>query len=343
MDTWPDLSVVMPAVDEALHLPAALAAVTAQDYPGRLEVVVAVGPSTDHTRRVARQVCDDDPRVRVVDNVDGSTPAGLNRAIEASTGAVVARVDAHAELAPGYLRRAVELLHETGAGNVGGVQRAVGAEPFQRAVAAAMGSKFGTGDARFHYGGPPGPVDTVYLGVFRREALAEVGGFDESLLRNQDYELNIRLRRAGWEVWFHPDLEVVYRPRRTVAALAEQYFQYGRWKRLVADRDRASLRWRQVVPPVAVAANLAGLAVGIRRPRALAVPLAYLGATLAASAIEAVRQDLPREVALRLPVAFATMHHAWGLGFLRGGADSGSASTGDATTSSGTVPVTAGR
>lgn len=325
MDTWPDLSVVMPAVDEALHLPAALDAVTRQDYPGRLEVVVAVGPSTDHTRRVALEAAEFDDRIRVVDNVDGSTPAGLNRGIEAATGTVVARVDAHAELSPGYLRRAVEVLDETGAGNVGGVQRAVGIEPFQRAVAAAMGSRFGTGDARFHYGGAPGPVDTVYLGVFRRVALDEVGGYDESLVRNQDYELNIRLRAAGWRVWFDPDLEVVYRPRRTVAGLAVQYFQYGQWKRVVAGRHRRSVRWRQVVPPATVVATVAGAALGLRWRAALALPLGYLGATVAASLVEAVDQDLPADVALRLPVAFATMHHAWGLGFLRGGAGAVSA------------------
>ena len=114
------------------------------------------------------------------------------------------RVDGHAELSAGYIRRAVETLRRTGAANVGGVQRAAGTTPFERAVADAMSSRFGTGDATFHYGGTEGPTDTVYLGVFDRAAIEAVGLFDERLLRNQDYELNIRLREAGGVVWFDP-------------------------------------------------------------------------------------------------------------------------------------------
>lgn len=315
---WPRLSVVMPAVDEATTLGPAVHAVLAQDYPRRLQVVVAVGPSSDDTATVAADLAADD-RVVVVDNHGGGTASGLNHAIAAADGDVVARVDGHAELAPGYLRRAVQVLEETGAGNVGGIQRAHGDGGFQSAVAAAMTSPFGTGGARFHHGGDPGSVDTVYLGVFRRQALLDVGGYDEALVRNQDYELNIRLRAAGWTVWFDPDLEVHYHPRRTLRALADQYHQYGRWKRVVVRRHPGSLRPRQVVPPVAVVANLAGLALATRwRPAAL-VPLAYAGATVAASAAEAVRQHLDLPTAARLPLAFAVMHHAWGLGFLRGG------------------------
>ncbi len=317
---WPRLSVVVPAVDEADTLADAVAAVLAQEYPRPVEVVIAVGPSSDATADVAATLAASDDRIEVVANPGGGTAAGLNRAVAHARGSVVARVDAHAELSTGYLRRAVEVLEETGAGNVGGVQRAVGRPGFQAAVAAAMGSRFGTGDARFHYGGDPGPVDTVYLGVFRREALAAVGGYDETLVRNQDYELNIRLREAGWTVWFDPVLEVRYHPRATMRDLADQYHQYGRWKRVVARRHPGSLRWRQVVPPVAVVANLTGLVAALRWRPAAAVPLAYVGATVAASVVEASRQGLDAASASRLPVAFAIMHHAWGLGFLRGGA-----------------------
>lgn len=315
---WPTVSVVLPVRNGAAHLAAAVDAVLAQDYPGALEVVVAVGPSDDDTAGVARRVAAGHRRVTVVDNPSGVTPAGLNRATAAATGSVVARVDAHAELTPGYLRRAVELLAETGAGNVGGIQRAVGTGAFQRAVAAAMTSPYGTGDARFHYGGPPGPTDTVYLGVFRRAALDEVGGFDETLVRNQDYELNHRLRGAGWLVWFDPDLEVVYRPRSTPGALAGQYFQYGQWKREVVRRAPASLRWRQVVAPAAVVANVAGALAGLRWRGLLAVPAAYLAATVAAALVEQRRQHLDAATTARLPVAFAVMHHSWGLGAIVG-------------------------
>lgn len=317
MRCWPTLSVVVPVRDDAEGLPAAMEAVLAQDYPGRLEVVLAIAPSTDGSEAVAARLAAD-PRVRVVPNPAGSTSAGLNRAVAASTGEVVARVDARAVPEPGYLRRAVELLDETGADNVGGVQRAEGTTPFERAVAAAMTSRFGTGDARFHYGGAPGPVDTVYLGVFRRAALERIGGFDETLVRNQDYELNWRLRDTGGMVWFSPDLVVRYRPRGSLRALARQYFEYGRWKREVVRRHPRSLRWRQAVPPVALVVNLAGLASAVRRRwrGAVIVPFGYLTAVAVAAAVAGRALDLVGRT--RLAAVFTTMHHAWAVGFLLG-------------------------
>src|SRR5690606_8696725 len=161
----------------------------------------------------------------------------LNAALRASRGEVVARVDGHSLIPPGYLRRAVEVLLETGADNVVGVQEAVGVTPFEQAVAAAMSSRFGVGDARFHYGGHAGPADTVYLGTFRRSALERVGGYDEALPRAQDADLNHRIRASGGIVWFEPTLRVRYHPRSTLGALARQYFTSGQWRRRVASKD----------------------------------------------------------------------------------------------------------
>ena len=158
----PRLSVIMPVRNEGDHLEAAVAAVLAQRYPGELQLVLAVAPSTDATGSIAQRLAEGDPLITVVDNPSGTTPAALNRAIAVATGDVIARVDAHAELTPGYLEGAVAVLEETGAANVGGIQRAVGTTPMQRAIAAAMSSRFGTGDARFHYGGEPGPIDALF-------------------------------------------------------------------------------------------------------------------------------------------------------------------------------------
>lgn len=313
---WPSVSVVMPVRDDAAHLPDAVAAVLAQEYPRELEVVLGVGPSGDGTETVARELAARDPRVKVVDNPKGVTSAGLNAAIGASTGEVVVRVDGHCELSDGYVRTAVESLEATGADNVGGVQQAEGATVFERAVAAAMTSRFGVGNARFHYGGRPGPADTVYLGVFRRTALERVGGFDETLVRNQDYELNWRLRDTGGLVWFDPRLRVRYRPRPSLRRLARQYFEYGQWKREMLRRHPRSLRLRQTAAPVALVANAAGLVLAaVVSPRWLVVPGAYAAATAAASVV-AGRGDA--RVTARLPAVFATMHGAWGLGFLVG-------------------------
>ena len=313
---YPPVSVVIPVRDDARGLPDAVVSVLSQDYPGTMELILAVGPSSDGTEEVAAGLAARDTRVRVVPNPAGLTAAGLNAGIRASAGEIVARVDGHAELPPGYLTRAVEVIGQTGAVNVGGVQRAEGRTPFERAVAAAMTSRFGVGDARFHYGGKPGPVDTVYLGVFNRDALDEAGGFDEKLVRNQDYELNWRLREAGGTVWFDPGLEVRYRPRPRLTALARQYFEYGQWKREMLRRHPRSLRWRQLAPPVALAANAGGLVLGATASRMfLAAPAAYLAATLASSMVASRGEP---GLALRLPLIFATMHHAWAVGFVLG-------------------------
>ena len=317
MQQWPTVSVVIPVRNGGRDLRRCLDAVLAQEYPGALEVVVAVGPSQDDTEQVAAAAAAADPRVRVVPNPSGTTPAALNAAIAAGSGDVVARVDGHAELPQGYLRTAVETLAATGAENVGGIQAATGHTPFEHAVAAAMTSRFGVGNATFHYGGAPGPTDTVYLGVFRRSALERVGGFDETLIRNQDYELNWRIRQSGGVVWFDPQLRVGYRPRSDLRALARQYFEYGQWKREVLRRHPQSARLRQLVPPAAVLANAGGLALAVAHRRGwLAIPGAYATAALAAAAIAG--RNLPPSTRLRLPAVFAVMHHAWGLGFLRG-------------------------
>jgi succinoglycan biosynthesis protein ExoA len=312
--TWPSVSVVMPVRDEAEQLEAAVAAVLAQEYPGRVQVCLAVAPSRDGTERIARRLAERHDGVAVVDNPAGSTPAGLNAAIGATTGEVIVRVDGHAELSPGYIRRAVETMRRTGAVNVGGIQRAEGVTDFERAVAAAMTSRFGTGDATFHYGGDEGPTDTVYLGVFERVALEAAGGFDDTLARNQDYELNIRLRRAGGTVWFDPALWARYRPRGSLRSVARQYLEYGRWKREVVRRHPSSLRWRQAAPPALVVAVLGSLAAAVVRRGALAVPAAYAAIVVAAAAVAG---RSPREVA-RLAVIFPTMHLSWGAGFLGG-------------------------
>lgn len=311
---WRHVSVVMAVRNEAANLPASVGAILGQRYPGMLDVTVALAPSTDATADVL-DVLAKDARVQVVDNPAAVTPAGLNAAIGATAGQVVVRVDGHAVIPPGYVRRAVELLDETGADNVGGIMAAVGETPFEQAVAAAMSSRFGTGDARFHYGGTAGPVDTVYLGTFRRSTLDRVGGFDETLVRTQDSELNHRIRATGGVVWFSPDLRVRYRPRGSAPELARQYFHYGRWRRVVVRRHPDSLRWRQLVAPATVVACAMGAVLGVTGRRwGWLAPAGYAAGVGAASV--ATGRRLPPDVAVRLPVVFAAMHAAWGVGFL---------------------------
>jgi succinoglycan biosynthesis protein ExoA len=264
---------------------------------------------------VVLPVLNEQRHLRAVRNPTGRTPEGLNRAIGASRHGIVARVDGHAELPPDYLRVAVQTLLGTGADNVGGLMWAEGHSRYERAVARAMTSKLGVGNAPFHVGGGEGPVDSVYLGVFRREALDRVGGYDEEFTRAQDWEMNYRLRRTGGVVWFTPDLRVAYRPRGNPRALGAQYYHYGHWRRQVMRRHPGSVSLRYLAPPAAVIGIAGGVGLGLsgRRIGWLA-PVGYAAFTLAASA--ATGRGLPRRTQLLLPTVFATMQLSWGAGFL---------------------------
>src|SRR5919112_1033518 len=186
--SWPGVSVVMPVLDEERHLAAAVRRVLAQNYPGELEVVLAVGPSRDRTHEIADELVAVDPRIRVVDNPAGRTPHALTLGVAAARHDVVVRVDGHGELTDGYIAKAVQLLEETGAANVGGVMDAQGSSAFEQAVASAYTTRLGLGGSTFHLtSSPAGEAETVFLGVFRKEALRAVGGFDESMHRAQDW------------------------------------------------------------------------------------------------------------------------------------------------------------
>ena len=314
----PKVSVVIPALDAAATIESCLGAVLGQDYPGELEVVVAVGPSVDATGEIVGRLATADPRVRLVGNPDGTTATGLNLAVAASQGPVVARVDAQAVIPQGYLRRAIDSMARTGAANVGGIQNPIGEHGLQRVIATAMASPFGAGPARFRRDGYEGPADTVYLGVFDRAALEQVGGFDEELVRNQDYDLNWRLREAGHVVWLDPELVVDYSPRATIGSLASQYFQYGLWKRQMLRRHPRSIQPRQVVAPLLVVGLIISVVELIRgRLRGLLVPLAYVNSALLV-ARDARTELTSRADRWRMVGVFATMHLAWGAGFLLG-------------------------
>ena len=308
----PSISVILPVLNEETHLEEAVHSILSQDYQGKLEVILAVGPSRDRTLEIAQSISRRDSRVVLVDNPSGRTAAGLNIALNKSQSPVVVRVDGHAHIPNDYITLIVEILNKTGAVNVGGVMAAVGTTPFERAVAGAMRSPLGVGASRFHTGGEAGIVDTVYLGAFRREALIAIGGFDERFTRAQDWELNFRLRENGGVVYFDPRLHVTYRPRSTVQALAKQYFEYGRWRRVVSRRHSGTINYRYLAPPFALVGFTLSLIAGFFLP-ILFIPAAiYLLFVLAASVRIA---SSIREYFLLLTV-IPTMHFAWGAGFI---------------------------
>ena len=308
----PAISVILPVLNEEAHLESAVHSILSQDYQGVIEVILAIGPSRDRTLEIAKELSDKDSRVVLVDSPTGRTAAGLNLALQKSQSPVVVRVDGHAHIPQDYLRLVVEILNATGAVNVGGVMAAVGTTPFERAVAGAMRSPLGVGASRFHTGGEAGEVDTVYLGAFRREALLAIGGFDERFTRAQDWELNFRLRENGGIVYFDPRLHVTYRPRSTVRALAKQYFEYGRWRRVVSRRHSGTINYRYLAPPFALIGFSLSLVAGIFLPILFTPAAIYLLFVLVASIKIATSI---REYLLLLAV-IPTMHFAWGAGFI---------------------------
>jgi succinoglycan biosynthesis protein ExoA len=324
--TLPAVSVVMPVLNEEKHLAESVAAVLGQQYPGGFELVLAIGPSKDRTEAIARELAAADGRITVVPNPTGQIASAMNAAVKAARHEILTRIDAHSMLPEGYLRTAVRTLIDTGAADVGGWMAAEGITPFQSAVAWAMTSPFGVGAAANHTGGDAGPADTVYLGVYRREAIEKVGGYDETMLIAEDWELNYRIRAAGGLIWFTPDLKVTYRPRATLSALAKQQFRYGRWRRVVARRYPETVNRRYLAAPMATALNVLGLLCGIEglipvfpvsfgiAGLGFVIPAVYLGGVTAVAAVFA--RDQPLNVRARLPLALAAMHMCWGAGFL---------------------------
>ncbi|CAN2216198.1 N-glycosyltransferase [Candidatus Nanopelagicaceae bacterium] len=309
----PAVSVILPVLNEEPHLEESVAAILSQDYLGIFEVILALGPSRDRTDEIARALAASDNRVKLVVNPTGKTAAGLNLAIATSISPIIVRVDGHAKIPSNYLSLAVEILRKTGAVNVGGVMAAAGVTNFEIAVARAMRSPLGVGASRFHTGGSAGEVDTVYLGAFRREAINAIGGFDERYTRAQDWELNHRLRKNGGKIYFDPRLQVTYRPRPNLRKLAKQYFQYGRWRRVVSRSHSGTINLRYLAPPFTLIGTVTSLITGLLINPMFYLPAAIYGFFLLISSVliaKSVREFIS------LLAIIPTMHFAWGAGFI---------------------------
>lgn len=320
----PTVSIIVPCLNEQATIRLLLEAIYAQTYPRLdLEVVIADGMSTDGTRAeiAAFAAAHPDLAVTVVDNPPGSIPAALNRAMQQARGDILLRLDAHSMPYPDYVERCVANL-EAGLGeNVGGVWeiRPGGPGWLAESIAAAAAHPLGAGDALYRHATRPAYVDTVPFGAFKRELLALVGFFDESLLTNEDYEFNVRLRRSGGRIWLDPAIRSVYLARPTLGALARQYFRYGFWKWRMLRRYPGSLRWRQGLPPLFVLSLLGGALLAVFLPlfRALlAAEILLYAAVLLTAGLQAAWQRRKVFLAVGLPAAIAVMHFAWGTGFL---------------------------
>lgn len=280
-----------------------------------LEVVVADGRSDDGTHERLQAAAAAEPRLRVVDNPARITPVALNRAIAASHGEVVVRMDVHTRYAPDYVARCAQVLAETGADCVGGAWRPEG----DSAIAAAFRSRFGSGGAASRREDFSGEVDTVYLGAWWRETLLALGGFDEALVRNQDDELNLRIRRRGGRVWQDARIVSHYTPRNSYAALARQFHQYGYWKVAVIRKHGQPAAWRHLAPFAFLLVLLVLALMAFVLPGSLLAAV-WLVALLLLYATAVLANGLVSAPRFLLGVAWATvcMQMAYGSGFARG-------------------------
>ncbi len=313
------VTVLVPARNEEATLGACLDSILAQDYTN-LQVVVVDGASTDGTRDVTLGYADDDPRVELVLNDRANIPASLNLGLDAAKGTWLVRVDAHSVIPSGYVQRAVARLREGEWGGVGGRKSGRGETLQGRAIAVALGSRFGVGNSLYHYGTEEQETDHVPFGSYPVDVIRGLGGWNESLLANEDYEFDLRLREAGYRLLFDPELSIDWKSRQTLSALFSQYHRYGRSKAPVARLHPGSLRARHLVPPALVLYLAAAGVVGLRNPaRGAAMVAPYAGGLIAAAAVAGRR--LPLSERAVLPLAFGSMHTAWGLGFWRGVAE----------------------
>lgn len=317
----PFVSVIVPCRNERAHIDACLESICRQQDVSRgMEILIADGMSDDGTRDVIRRRAALDPRIRMLDNPKRITPTALNTAIRAARGEIVIRMDAHTRYAPNYVRSCVDVLCETGADNVGGPARTEAAGYIQRAVAAAHHSRFSTGGARFHDPNYEGEVDTVFYGCWRRSTLLAIGLFDEELVRNQDDELNFRLKRADGRLWQSPSIRCWYSPRASLAALFRQQRQYGYWKVRVIQKHGRPASIRHLVPVLFTWGLIVGALAGLLHPL-LWIP--YLGALAAYAKLNAVFSISTAaksgwDLLPVLPAVFFIYHVGYGIGFTQG-------------------------
>jgi len=316
--------VIVPCYNEQTTIALLLDALDKQTYPRQyMEVIIADGLSTDGTRQVieAYQLAHPQLKIVVVDNNRRIIPAGLNQAIRSSSGEYIVRLDAHSVPYPDYIERCVTALQAKLGDNVGGVWEIQPARNswMARSIAASASHPLGVGDAYYRYTGSAKPVDTVPFGAFRRTLVDKVGFFDETLLTNEDYEFNVRIRQANGQVWLDPAIRSIYFARPTWASLLRQYWRYGFWKGQMLRRYPHTLRWRQALPPLFVVSLISLLVLGIWYPTAhvlLFVELLVYFSALLYVAIDLATKKKDFMLLVGVPLAIGSMHLSWGAALL---------------------------
>lgn len=309
------VTVIIPARDESAFIGACLGSVQAQRYEN-LQIVVVVDDGTvDDTADLVAARAKLDPRIEMLGNPLGGIPHSLNAALAAARGRWLVRVDSHSTIDPDYVGAVVALLREGGWGGVGGRKDGHGVTPAGRAIAAALGSPFGVGGSVYHHGEQRQEVDHIPFGAYPTALIRELGGWDEGLVANEDFEFDYRLRMAGHRLLFDPAVAIRWHSRQTVTDLYRQYRRYGRGKVAVAVKHPRSMRPRHVLVPLFVAYLAGAAVVAVRRPGVAAVLVAPYAAAVAAATVRTGRPLATAEERSFVGPAFLAMHLGWGIGF----------------------------
>ncbi len=317
------LSVIIPCRNERKHIELCVRSLLRQDPPsGGLEVIVVDGLSDDGTRDILEDLAQEHPELRIVDNPRCVTPCAMNAGIREARGTYIAILGAHCQYASDYLRTCVALFDEhPEADCVGGPIISAGKSVFGQAVAVAMSHPVGIGNARHRHPDFEGYAEGACYPVFRKEIFQKIGFYDEMLVRNQDDELNYRLTKQGGKVFLSPRARSTYFVRETVSSLFRQYFEYGYWRVAVIRKHRMPASLRHLVPPFFVIGLVASFTLALMVPPewrlvTLSGPLIY-GLILCGVGIWVSRR-VGLKIGALFPIAAATMHVAYAIGFLWG-------------------------
>jgi glycosyltransferase involved in cell wall biosynthesis len=318
------VSVIIPCYNEQKRIRSLLAAIYAQTYPRDcIEVVIADGLSTDNTRAIIDgfALTYPDLQICVIDNPKRSIPSGLNQAIQASHGEIIVRIDAHSQPYPDYIERCVDALTSSLGENVGGVWEILPGDQtwIAQSIARAAALPIAVGDALYRHATKPAYVETVPFGAFKREVLALIGFYNETLLTNEDYEFNTRILESGGRIWLDPKIRSQYFARSTLSELAKQYWRYGYWKWKMLRRYPKTLRWRQALPPLFVISLILAIVAAVIYHPLWVIPVGELilySLVLLAAGFQACLREKKLNLLFGIPAAITTMHISWGLGLI---------------------------
>lgn len=314
------VSVVMPVYNEEKYIENCIDSLLRQDYPrDGMEWILVDGRSTDHTKNILCAYMLLYPKlIKIYDNPGRAVSLAMNIGINASVGRYVIRLDAHAEYAPDYISKCVKYLETMDVDNVGGVLETKSNGLIGNAIALMLSSRFGVGNSRFRTHGESGLVDTVPFGAFRREVFDKYGLFDERLVRNEDNEMNHRIRKNGGKVYLTQDIKLSYYCRENFREIVSMAVKNGQWNSITARLCPGAMRARHFIPSAAVLLLISMPMIGFIFPPSALLLLLLIGIYIILDVVFSLKAAIRIIFLPLLLVLFPVFHISYGFGTLMG-------------------------